>query len=1163
MFSNSSGFQFIGNVCTAEHGDIILQNSDLVVRGPDRTLDQPALAASTLESVPGAGTHGYLGPARGNHDAASQFPMFAALEFDSDQPSERERAGVIRNSRRAMAVRAAPYASSSHPSRHLFYDEAGPIQAPQSSYPSFEGSFSSHYNFDYDIDIQSEYPLNDEEIQSYGSTGPIPVSSSSSSSDDPLIQPYADRRDRPFSEYPFVHPNTDDGMGSQQNYAHIGSGGTHEECLLPPQHASSSSLNASHGFTAPVQTSQSSYPSFETTVPSPHTNPDYPLQPYPDRNHHPQTEYPSIDLNTDDATGSQQNYAPIGSGGTHEQHPLSISRPVQPHPQSFHGNIFSAHQIVNGQHINNHGESGINILHRAVALEALFDSADSSADGFPQPKCHPETRKEVVDKLYNWAVEDDPSRPIHWLHGPAGAGKSAIMRTLCELLQNSGRLGGAFFFKQEHMTRGNAKVLFATLAYQAALNSRSLKTLISQSVEADPSVVGRQMDVQLNKLIVEPCQALPDSAPTILLIDGLDECDTHGAQSAILCSICTAVLQHPTKFRFLIASRPEAHIHDVFEETSFDGILDSTDVEESFEDVRTYFRDEFSRIHREHRTTMSCIPAPWPSKEIIDSLVWNSSGYFIYASTVVKFIDDKYYRPTERLEAVLHNLSGLESDTPFASLDQLYIQILCGVPPRFHSRLRDIFVLLPSGVQPRYVDLIFEMQPGDTELILRSLNSVLYIDVEDAIAAHHASFLDFLEHPLRSSTFHPELKNRENVVRAILKVVSDDSKWGELDTWYIEGQELLQYIYALPPSEDLVPLIRQASRKPPWCPCPFWVSLQPGESSKHIQSFVSWLKAIEPVPEDLIRRWEAYESFFLLDGMRIHIDRDSFNFKEIAPMSPERLHTLQANMSDSSSVSLAACYLFVAQCPTLICMLQALWLLSPYGKAQSEQLMFIQLLLDLPWDDLTTDLPALRSLIDGEHQKQHSDFAAAAVMIIPTVLALSVEVYPNSIPDLTLRVARGVFRLIRQVRTGCVSFSIWCDLELIHGYLNQWGQLIRQLAHSQSSPDLLRDLREFVPHWDMFRSHYCDDDRLCVAEFYHVVQWLKAFPNPSTDVLEVLEQWQGYLQKSREFCNTCGNKTDEYFERRWAMGMGAASLHSRYNHPDSEFLVLHTRSRDP
>ncbi|KAJ7690376.1 hypothetical protein B0H17DRAFT_936220 [Mycena rosella] len=193
-------------------------------------------------------------------------------------------------------------------------------------------------------------------------------------------------------------------------------------------------------------------------------------------------------------------------------------------------NNSSGFQIHGGQYINvsgdnvNHrsGETGIQILHRVVALEALHDSAES----FPQPQCHPETRTKMLDGLYQWATGDYISCSIRWLHGPAGAGKSAIMQTLCQRLKEAGRLGGAFFFKRGHTTRGNAKVLFATLAYQLALHpNRQLNAPISESAETDPSVVGRGMDVQLRSLIVEPCKSFRDPSPLVLLIDGLDECE--------------------------------------------------------------------------------------------------------------------------------------------------------------------------------------------------------------------------------------------------------------------------------------------------------------------------------------------------------------------------------------------------------------------------------------------------------------------------------------------------------------------------------------------------------------------------------------------------------------------------------------------------------------
>ncbi|KAJ6588696.1 hypothetical protein B0H19DRAFT_893531, partial [Mycena capillaripes] len=116
------------------------------------------------------------------------------------------------------------------------------------------------------------------------------------------------------------------------------------------------------------------------------------------------------------------------------------------------------------------------------------------------------------------------------LSGVAGAGKSAIAHTLCERLpvQSADRLGGAFFSERSDTTRGDARILFATLMDQLALHNRRVKSMISLTVDDDP--VGRHMDIQPRKLVAEPCHSSP---PGIVVIDGLDECDTPTAQEII------------------------------------------------------------------------------------------------------------------------------------------------------------------------------------------------------------------------------------------------------------------------------------------------------------------------------------------------------------------------------------------------------------------------------------------------------------------------------------------------------------------------------------------------------------------------------------------------------------------------------------------------------
>jgi hypothetical protein len=152
---------------------------------------------------------------------------------------------------------------------------------------------------------------------------------------------------------------------------------------------------------------------------------------------------------------------------------------------------------------------------------------------------------------------------------------------------------------------------------------------------------------------------------------------------------------------------------------------------------------------------MTAVPAPWPKPEIVQQIVRNSSGYFIYASTVVKFIDDKRFQPQDRLNIIL----GIEhsiSVSPFNPLDQLYLQILSGVPEDFRPQLFGILAFLKERLNLQQIGQLLELQTGDLRLILRGLHSVIHVPERDwgQVSAHHASFLDFLDDPLRSGPFY-------------------------------------------------------------------------------------------------------------------------------------------------------------------------------------------------------------------------------------------------------------------------------------------------------------------------------------------------------------------------------------------------------------------------
>ncbi|KAJ7731711.1 hypothetical protein B0H14DRAFT_2409395 [Mycena olivaceomarginata] len=444
---------------------------------------------------------------------------------------------------------------------------------------------------------------------------------------------------------------------------------------------------------------------------------------------------------------------------------------------------------------------GLHTLHRAVALDALYESADS----FPQPRFHPETRTELLDNLYNWVIDPNSEHPIHWLHGPAGAGKSAIMQTLCRRLQEDGKLGGSFFFKRSHGTCGNAKMLFATLAYQLALYQSEFKGAILRSVETDPSVLGRSLDVQLRSLILEPCRLAHGTSPPALLIDGLDECNGHNIQQQILHLIGSAAKKHHLAVRILVASRPEPYIRETFGEEALRGVADSTDIEQSFEDIRTYFRDEFSRIHRNH-SAIKNISTPWPGPYTLGKLVQNSSGYFVYAATVIKFVDDEYSWPSKKLDIVLQNPIPHDSESPFATLDQLYMQILSTVPVQHHPTLCNILCTIIHYLGKFTVldiDVLLGLKLGTVELIIRPLHSLLKVPQFSGyvLGVHHASFLDFLKDKKRLSDFYVgSVEHKAKLGQSILRVLA--YTYGNLQKnlanfwlyWYVEVYSLSETI---------------------------------------------------------------------------------------------------------------------------------------------------------------------------------------------------------------------------------------------------------------------------------------------------------------------------------------------------------------------------------
>ncbi|KAF7372987.1 putative nwd2 protein [Mycena sanguinolenta] len=731
-------------------------------------------------------------------------------------------------------------------------------------------------------------------------------------------------------------------------------------------------------------------------------------------------------------------------------------------------------------------ERGIDILHHAVALEAIHNSAES----YPQPRCHPETRTKMLEDLRKWVLGTHTKRTILWLYGPAGAGKSAIMQTLAGQLKDAGIFGGSFFFRRGHATRGNAKTLFATIAYQLALSVASLRIPISQIVESDPSIVALSIEEQMRNLISEPCHSNRIRNPVVVLIDGLDECEGQNIQVEILRIIRQSSPQDSNFLHFIIASRPEPHIHETFDSPFYSGHCRSVNVEQSFADVHKYLRDEFSRIHREH-STMARIPLPWPSSDELQQLVWNSSGHFIYAATIIKFIDDKSHRPTKRL-AVVQDPNGSSSESAFDTLDQLYMTILRSAPRQ--SQLIPIMcaiVHFQFRLAVGEIDKLFGLAQGETRLLLRGVHSVLDVPSYDGgrISLHHASFVDFLSNPDRSGNFCVGiLNNQVSLARSLLQYYAGPFQRHHISTL----SNLNRFIVSLPSCSavaELFPLI--GSINPDYISHAYW------EDNYELESFVFWLQNFPLAATDLnhvIELWEDYA--YMLAINKTHWWRANPSVKHIVWPSPELLYIL-------ISMGFLRCRLW--ELPTR---------------------------LDSTWIDLRTTLCSLRPQLAGDehiipvHQPHTAPPWAARDLALHLIHKM-VKNHTDTEGGINPAASQHAVRLYS-------SHSFFSTLEEAYtqsqsGFGGHISLLVRL---SPPCPVLYRELWS-IPPSEIWSSQSCGD-----ALIHHTSKWLESFPDSTRELIAL---WQQAVPDPKFLRTNTLNPAPIFIEENWCYRVG------RYN----------------
>jgi hypothetical protein len=404
------------------------------------------------------------------------------------------------------------------------------------------------------------------------------------------------------------------------------------------------------------------------------------------------------------------------------------------------------------------------LLKKHIAPGAFHNSDER----YDPPKCHPHTRRAVLKKIRKWVKDANKVALFLWLYGPAGAGKSAIAQTIAELLEEAGLLAAAFFFSRNAAGRDDKTPLVATLVYQLIISIPEIRAHVLEALEQDPALFSRSIEAQIQALIIKPVNVVAIdetlapillSRPRLIILDGLDECCTTSSQTHILNVLSTAAKHLHIPLCFLIASRPEQHIREAFNDQnsigsrSFSIVLDDT--YQPDDDIQVFLQSTFDEIKRKH-PSKAYLPRLWPSHQNIRRLVEKSSGQFIFASTVAKYVNSHRHWPPDRLQ-VIFGESEPGQETPFAQLDGLYHLILSSIADI--EKVKDVLMILvlqPFQHSPYHderntatviTDFLF-YKFGEIDMLLADLHSIIYVPPPregfEELRFFHASLPDFL-----------------------------------------------------------------------------------------------------------------------------------------------------------------------------------------------------------------------------------------------------------------------------------------------------------------------------------------------------------------------------------------------------------------------------------
>ncbi|KAK2758996.1 hypothetical protein FQN54_003094 [Arachnomyces sp. PD_36] len=298
-----------------------------------------------------------------------------------------------------------------------------------------------------------------------------------------------------------------------------------------------------------------------------------------------------------------------------------------------------------------------------------------------------------------WKSASSSNRPIFWLTGDAGCGKSILSSYVINDLDDSNIKCSYFYFKQGNASKSTITGCLLSLAFQMAHSDETILRRISKL--SGGSDTWEQLDERTlwRKVFLGSIFKEPNPKQIYWVIDALDECRRFSTLVSLLAKA-------PPYLRIFLTSRNTPEVYQGL--ASHGAAIENYSIQEpdTLADLRIYID---SRTH--------FLPAGDDGNQegLRAKILERANGSFLWTSLVVRELEGVYSE--EAAEEVLNEVP--------ADMNDLYAQMLKSIPPKGLKLAQSVFIWTLLANRPLSLEELKSTIKSDTSETIHNLAQVI------------------------------------------------------------------------------------------------------------------------------------------------------------------------------------------------------------------------------------------------------------------------------------------------------------------------------------------------------------------------------------------------------------------------------------------------------